>query len=97
MGGQSRDDVQLAMAGVAIRVLGPAVIAVTPAAQKAAEQLINGVSGLKDWVFNDSGTQPVDIVVPGDKYPEAAGHIRDAQGSGQPDVLTIDRGGAKGR
>lgn len=28
-GGQSQDEVQLAMAGVAIRVLGPAVIAVT--------------------------------------------------------------------
>ncbi len=45
-----------------------------------------------------SGEAPVrDVVVPSDKYPESAGHIQDAQGNGQPDVLTIDRKGAKGR
>jgi RHS repeat-associated protein len=38
-----------------------------------------------------------DVVVPADKYPETARHIREAQANGQPQVLTIDRGGAKGR
>ena len=38
-----------------------------------------------------------DIVVPGDKYPESAEHIRDAQANGKPEVLTIDRAGAKDR
>lgn len=47
-------------------------------------------------MFNGAD-KPVDIVVPGDKYPESANHIRDAQNNGQPDVLTLDRGGAKDR
>ena len=38
-----------------------------------------------------------DVVVPAEKYPETARHIREAQANGQPQILTIDRGGAKGR
>ncbi len=38
-----------------------------------------------------------DVIVPADKYPESAGHIEDAQKDGHPDILTIDRNGAKGR
>uniref|UniRef100_UPI0025C36ECD RHS repeat-associated core domain-containing protein n=1 Tax=Acidovorax sp. TaxID=1872122 RepID=UPI0025C36ECD len=54
--------------------------------------------GCRSLIFNESGEGKIhDIVVPGDKYPESAGHIRDAQGNGQPDILTIDRGGAKAR
>ena len=91
-GGQSQDEVQLAMAGVAIRVLGPAVIAVTPAAQKAAEQLINGVSGLKDWVFNegadsaDKPKTPADVLVPNGQP------VGQKEGSAGPGVRTVTPG-----
>ena len=45
-----------------------------------------------------SKSEPVrDVVVPSDKYPEAVGHIQDAQDKGQPAIVTIDRAGAKGR
>ena len=44
-----------------------------------------------------AGEKVHDVVVPSDKYPESARHIQDAQDKGQPDVLTIDRKGAKGR
>ena len=30
------------------------------------------------------------------KHPESAKHAQDAQDAGQPSVLTVDRGGAKG-
>jgi hypothetical protein len=38
-----------------------------------------------------------DVVVPADKYPETADHIKDAQENGQPEVPTIDRKGARDR
>ncbi|CAN7142861.1 NucA/NucB deoxyribonuclease domain-containing protein [Acidovorax sp. LjRoot38] len=62
--------------------------------QQRTSELLDRASGL---VFNEGADKPVDIVVPGDKYPESADHIRDAQNNGQPDVLTLDRGGAKDR
>ena len=37
----------------------------------------------------------VDVELSKDKYPESAKHIEDAIASGQPEVLTIDRSGAK--
>ena len=60
-------------------------------------EFLNWISG--GLIFNQSTeTGPLhDVVVPSDKYPEAASHIQDAQNGGQPQVLTIDRGGAAGR
>jgi RHS repeat-associated protein len=55
------------------------------------------VENVGNLIFNQGSDQVHDVVVPSDKYPEAAGHIRDAQENGQPQVLTIDRGGATGR
>jgi hypothetical protein len=37
------------------------------------------------------------VRVPSSRYPETAGHIRDAQAAGHPSTLTIDRSGATGR
>ena len=39
--------------------------------------------------------QPVKIIVAEDRFPESAQHIRDAQQAGKPNVLTIDRAGAR--
>ena len=38
---------------------------------------------------------PKQILVPEDRFPESAAHIRDAQAAGQPSVVTINRPGAK--
>jgi RHS repeat-associated protein len=38
-----------------------------------------------------------DITLSASRYPQSAQHIREAQAAGQPDVLTIDRGGAAAR
>jgi len=38
-----------------------------------------------------------EIVVDAAKHPESAKHIKDAQAAGKPEVLTIDRAGAKER
>lgn len=62
-----------------------------------SQRLSDALGRASNWVFNEGTDKPVDIVVPGDKYPESAEHIRDAQSNGQPEVLTIDRGGAKDR
>ena len=40
-------------------------------------------------------TEPKEVVVDAAKHPESAKHVEDAQKAGQPDVLTVDRGGAK--
>jgi hypothetical protein len=42
-------------------------------------------------------TKPVDVYVDPTKYPAAADHAKDAIASGKPDVLTVDRPGARGR
>lgn len=47
----------------------------------------------KDF-YNNSGKDVVEIKLPQDKYPESAKHIQDAIKEGQPDTLTLDRGGA---
>jgi RHS repeat-associated protein len=67
------------------------------AMRQSMSQLGNALSHL---IFNEnsSNQEPVrDVVIPSDKYPESAEHIRDAQGNGQPSVLTVDRKGAKDR
>ncbi len=56
-----------------------------------------GGQGQKQDVASGADKPVRDVVVPSDKYPESAGHIQDAQNNGQPDVLTVDRGGARGR
>lgn len=52
---------------------------------KEAEQLKDGARG----------PNVIEVEVSRGKYPESAKHIEDAIASGKPDVLTIDRGGAK--
>lgn len=37
----------------------------------------------------------VEVNIPRSKYPETAKHIEDAQAAGQPEILTINRGGSK--
>jgi len=37
------------------------------------------------------------VVIPADKYPDAAKHVEDAQAAGHPDVLTLDRKNADER
>jgi RHS repeat-associated protein len=82
---------------VAACMANPACAAAAAIATAAtAKACIDTYRGVRNWMRSEGSDAPVDIVVPGDKYPEAAGHIRDAQGNGQPDVLTIDRGGSKG-
>ena len=39
----------------------------------------------------------VEVTIPSNRYPETSKHIRDAQKAGHPDILTIDRSGAKSR
>ena len=64
----------------------------------SASRAYMATRGLSRLLTMNEADKPVqDIVVPGNKYPESAGHIQDAQDNGQPDVLTIDRGGARGR
>jgi RHS repeat-associated protein len=73
------------------------LVLLTLLARASQFTVIGQLGGLfSNVIANEQG--PVhDVFVPSDKYPEAAGHIQDAQDSGQPDVLTIDRGGAAGR
>jgi len=71
-----------------------------------AKQLGERLSG-RLWVLlnengdaagpSGEGDKVHDVFVPADKYPESAKHVQDAQDSGHPDTLTIDRKGAKGR
>jgi RHS repeat-associated protein len=46
---------------------------------------------------SESGVAPNSVFIDANKYPESAEHILDAQGSGQPSVLTLDRAGASAR
>jgi len=63
----------------------------------------NTMQGGYDQDLKDGGIQqvfderPVDILVDSSLYPESAQHITDAQNSGKPDILTIDRPGADNR
>jgi hypothetical protein len=41
--------------------------------------------------------RPQDVTIDSQRYPESAAHAREAQESGQPDTLTIDRKGADAR
>lgn len=55
-----------------------------------------------DWEsaerFTKSGTDSiVEVEISRKEYPESAKHIEDAISNGQPDILTIDRSGAKKR
>lgn len=43
------------------------------------------------------GSEVVDVKLSRKKYPESAQHIEEAIKEGQPDTLTIDRGGASAR
>lgn len=43
----------------------------------------------------ESATVQREVVVDSQRYPESAAHIRDAQASGQPSVLTVNRAGAR--
>jgi hypothetical protein len=45
----------------------------------------------------DKSSEPTPVYIDPTKHPEAAAHAQDAQNSGAPDVLTIDRAGAAGR
>jgi hypothetical protein len=47
------------------------------------------------WIYNKATNEPKEVVIDGNKYPESAQHVEDAQKAGQPSVLTVDRGGAK--
>lgn len=58
---------------------------------------MNDTARILNGVFNNSASEPTPVYVDPEKYPEAAGHIKDAQDAGAPDVLTVDRGGAKDR
>jgi len=83
--------------------------AVVSAATRLGAGVVGSWIGERAWnVFHQEESRPTeaapegdkpvrDVVVPSDKYPESAAHIQDAQDNGQPDVLTIDRKGAKGR
>jgi RHS repeat-associated protein len=44
-----------------------------------------------------AGSQPKDVYIDPSKYPASARHAADAQKSGQPEVLTVDRSGADAR
>ncbi len=45
----------------------------------------------------EGGGKTVDVKLSKKKYPESAQHIEEAIKDGQPDTLTIDRGGASSR
>lgn len=53
--------------------------------------------GRKGRAVRTSGAVDGEIVIDGNKYPEAARHIDDAQAAGQPSVITVDRKGASER
>jgi RHS repeat-associated protein len=47
-------------------------------------------------VHNNNGAScPIEVTIDKATHPESAQHIEDAQAAGHPDVLTIDRGGAR--
>lgn len=61
-----------------------------------AEKIGGAAKRFRSWRRGRSAPagEVVDIHVPADRYPETAGHIRDAQDAGHPAELTIDRPGA---
>ena len=53
--------------------------------------------GLNENYIVEGGRKTVDVKLSKKKYPESAQHIEEAIKEGQPDTLTIDRGGASAR
>ena len=43
------------------------------------------------------GNPDIEVTIPSNRYPETSKHIQDAQKAGHPDILTINRSGAKTR
>jgi hypothetical protein len=68
----------------------PLQIAAGLAINKAANFVAGKIAG---WMAGVDA----DVAVSASRYPESAQHIKDAQAAGQPQVLTIDRGGAVAR
>ena len=42
----------------------------------------------------EKSEEPVDVYIDHNKYPDSAGHVRDAQADGHPSEITVDRGDA---
>ena len=91
-------------AGGGCEAMAAAACAATPGCREAvsatAKACGDAADKIGDWIFNEAtgdGEKVHDVVVPADKYPESAGHIRDAQNNGHSDVLTVDREGARRR
>ncbi len=56
-----------------------------------------GGNGKATGGAGEGGSKTVDVKLSKKKYPESAQHIEEAIKEGQPDTLTIDRGGASAR
>jgi len=72
--------------GVAAEEMGPAAEEdepVSPAVERQAESETE----------LPAGSQPKDVYIDPSRYPASAGHAADAQASGYPDVLTVERAG----
>jgi RHS repeat-associated protein len=90
-----------AIGGVIVGLAGPKVVEAASQALAASGGTACGelyCSGSVPFMSSNSQAgNPKDVYIDPNKYPASAGHAADAQATGQPDVLTVDRGGASGR
>ncbi|WP_052603709.1 RHS repeat-associated core domain-containing protein, partial [Leptospira santarosai] len=64
---------------------------------KGSTSITNSSQSGKNNILTNKTENVKEIKISKSKYPESAKHIVDAQKSGKPNTLTIDRGGAKDR
>ncbi|WP_232616678.1 RHS repeat-associated core domain-containing protein [Leptospira weilii] len=64
---------------------------------KGSTSITNSSQARKNNISASKTENVKEIKISKSKYPESAKHVEDAQKSGKPSTLTIDRGGAKDR
>jgi RHS repeat-associated protein len=91
--------VEGAVAIVAFGALTVSTYLQTPSGQRslanAASSASAAISSTFHSIFSKSDTPVPEVVVDGNKHPESAQHVAEAQAAGHPAEVTIDRGNAK--